>query len=165
MAQERGKESVQQHNVEDQGKKIVKVQTPNKKEAALRAFPPAFRPNNKVKVYSGNEISLQNKYVSSDPNYKGKHRGKNATRFYPTTSNLNPKGRSYKGKEVAPQNSIKLIDLNKQENTYNGINLAAMHTPSSILDLTRNEATYGSKQATDGIRAPIFDLNQRLVSY
>ncbi|KAF1001633.1 hypothetical protein AG4045_018230 [Apium graveolens] len=56
-----------------------------------------------------------------------------------------------------------MIDLNKQENTYNGNGLAAMRTPASVLDLTRNEASFSSKQPTDKSKAPIFYLNQRLV--
>ncbi|KAL8133317.1 hypothetical protein AgCh_008685 [Apium graveolens] len=165
MNQEQGKELVQQHNVEDQRKKTVKVQIPNKKEAALRAFPPVYQPNYKRKVYTGNEISLQNKIPSFDPILKGRYdSGKNATRFYSTVSNLNPMGRSYKGKEVVSrQTPITMIDLNKQENAYNGNGLAAVHTPASVLDLTRNEATFSIKQPTEKSKAPIFDLNQRLV--
>lgn len=166
MTLEQGKELVQQHNVEDQRKRIVKVQIPNKKESALRAFPPVYKPNHK-KLYTPNEISLQNKIPSFDPSHKGKHHtGKKGTRFYSTVSNLNPNARSYKGKEVVSrQTPITMIDLNKQENTYNGNGLAAMHTPASVLDLFRNEASFISKQPTDKSKAPIFDLNQRLVSY
>lgn len=158
MTQERGKELVQQHNVEDLRKKIVNFQIPNMKEAALRAFPQVFRPNHKIKEYTRNEISLQNKIPRFDPNHKGKHHsGKNATRFYPTVSNLNPKGRSYKGKEVVSrQTPVTMIDLNKHENTYNGNSLAAVHTPASVLDLIRVEATLSSQQATDKSRAPFF---------
>lgn len=161
MTQERGKELVQQHNVEDHRKIIVKVKNPNKKEAALRGVPPVFKPN-KIRVYSGNDISLQNKSPSNDPSQKGKHHtGKNATRFNPTTSRFNPKLRLYKGKEVAPhQSPIAMIDLNKQEKEYNANGLAATkHTPASVLDLNENDA----KQPIDQSRAPIFDLNQRLV--
>ncbi|KAK1403622.1 Ribosomal RNA small methyltransferase [Heracleum sosnowskyi] len=165
MSQEQGKELVQHHNVEDQRKKIVKVQIPNKKEAALRTFPLVYKPNHKTQLHTGNEIFLQNKVPSFDLNHKGKYHGvKNATRFYPTVSNLNPKERSYKGKEVVSrQTPITMIDLNKQEYTYNGNGLAAMHTPASVLDLTRNEATFNSKHPTVKSKAPIFDLNQRLV--
>ncbi|KAK1399910.1 DNA ligase [Heracleum sosnowskyi] len=163
MTQERGKELVQQHNLEDQRKIIVKVKNPSKKEAALRGVPPVFKPNNKMRVYSGNDFPLQNTSPSNDSNHKGKHHtGKNATRFNPTTSKLNPKGRLlYKGKEVATHpSSIPMIDLNKQEKVFNANGLAAtMHTPSSVLDLNENDA----KESTDQGRAPIFDLNQRLV--
>lgn len=165
MTQERGKELVQQHNVEDQRKIVVKVKNPNKKEAALRGVPPVFKPNNKIKLYTGNNITLQNTILNHDLSHKGKHySGKNATRFIPTTSKLNPKGRLlYKGKEVAPhQSPIAMIDLNKQEKPYNANGLAAtMHTPASVLDLPENDAN----QPTDQSRAPIFDLNQRLVRY
>ncbi|KAL1819731.1 hypothetical protein ACET3Z_014600 [Daucus carota] len=162
MSQERGKELMQG---KDPRKRFAKVENFNRKEAALRALPPVFKPSNNIKVYTGNEISLQSKISSFVTNRKGKHQGgKNVTRFYPTPSNLNPEGRSYKGKEVVSHEiPITMIDLNKQEPTYNGIGLAAMHTPASVLDLTLNEATFSSKQTTDKSRAPIFDLNQELV--
>lgn len=164
MTQKRGKELVQQHNVEDQRKIIVKVKNANKKEAALRGVPPVFKPNSKIRVYSENDVSLQNTTPRNDPNHKGKHySGKNATCSNPTASKLNLKGRLYKGKEVAPHPSaIAMIDLNKQEKAYNESGLAAtVHTPASVLDLTENDA----RQPTYQGRAPIFDLNQRLVSY
>lgn len=165
MTQERGKEVVQQHNVEDQRKIVLKVKNPNKKVATLRVMPPAFKPNNKIKLYTGNDISLQGTILNNDPSHKGKHHsGKNATRFNPTTSKLNPKGRLfYKGKEVAPhQSPVAMIDLNKQEKAYSANDLAAsIHTPASVLDLTENDANQPPEQS----RAPIFDLNQRLVRY
>ncbi|KAL1816145.1 hypothetical protein ACET3Z_018719 [Daucus carota] len=163
MTQERGKEPVQQHNVKDQRKIILKVKNTNKKEAALRGVPvpPVFKPN-KVRVYNRNDISLHNTTPSNDPNHKRKHHnGKNATRFTPTTSKLNPKGRLYKGKDVAPdQSPIEMIDLNKREEAFNANGVAVnMHTPASVLDLTESDV----KQPTHQTRAPIFDLNQRLV--
>ncbi|KAL8149626.1 uncharacterized protein LOC141708852 [Apium graveolens] len=160
MTQQRGKELVQQHSLEEQRKIVVKVKNPSKKEAALRGVPPVFKPN-RIKLYSGNETSLQNTILNTDPIRKGKHHsGMNATRFNPTTSKLNPKA-LYKGKEVAPhQSPIAMIDLNKQEKADNANGLAAtMHTPASVLDLTESDAN----QPTDQSRAPVFDLNQRLV--
>lgn len=165
MTQERGKEVVQQHNVEHHRKIVLKVKNPNKKEAALRVVPPAFKPNSKIKLYTGNHISLQSTILNNDPSHKGKHQsGMKATRFNSTTSKLNPKGKLfYKGKEVAPhQSPVAMIDLNKQEKAYSANDLAAsMHTPASVLDLSENDANHPTEQS----RAPIFDLNQRLVRY